>query len=338
MRRRFLPHVCMLVTLLTWSSDAAAKPTSWAQAELRAVVAAGLMAKEAAARPDAPLTRGELETISAGLLHVVPTTPSVPAGSVTMSGLDARLVATLGLTDTANAFTQSAKTSGLTPPSRFGTEAVARLLGLRTNHPASLDKLELSPNEPASHAEAAYSAAHILHFGEWDVASTQELAQTFVLPVYTPWQKQILNTAVRFMGYPYVWGGESETTTSPYGAQVHGGFDCSGFVWRVYKLQAYAKEGTLADVLKGRTTYEMSGEVPAAKRIALAKLQPADVIFFGAAGPKSKPAQVDHMGIYLGNGWFIHSSGYGVAVAQLSGWYAQRFAWGRRPLAEAGLV
>ena len=126
--------------------------------------------------------------------------------------------------------------------------------------------------------------------------------------------------------------------TSPYGPQVHGGFDCSGFVWRVYKLQSYANEGKLADVLKGRTTYAMSGEVPATKRIPLAKLQPAAVLFFGAAGPKSKPAQVDHMGIYLGNGWFIQSSGYGVAVAQLSGWYAQRFAWGRRPLAEAGLV
>ena len=339
MRRRFLPHVCMLVTLLAWSSDAAAKPpTSWAQAELRAVVAAGLMAKEAAARPNDPLTRGELETMTAGLLHAVPATPSAPAASVTMSGLDARLVTTLGLADTAKAFIDNAKTAGLTPPSRFGTEAVARLLGLRTNHPASLDKLELSPLEPANHAEAAYSAARILHFGEWDAATAEELAQTFVLPEYTPWQKQILNTAVKFIGYPYIWGGESETTTSPYGPQVHGGFDCSGFVWRVYKLQAYAREGKLADVLKGRTTYAMSGEVPAAKRISLAKLQPADVIFFGAVGPKSKPAQVDHMGIYLGNGWFIHSSGYGVAVAQLSGWYAQRFAWGRRPLAEASLV
>jgi cell wall-associated NlpC family hydrolase len=339
MRRRFLPHVCMLVTLLAWSSDAAAKPpTSWAQAELRAVVAAGLMAKEAAARPNDPLTRGELETMSAGLLHAVPAKPAAPAASVTMSGLDARLVTTLGLVDTAKAFIDNAKTAGLAPPSRFGTEAVARLLGLRTNHPASLDNLELSPNEPANHAEAAYSAARILRFGEWDAASAEELAQTFVLPEYTPWQKQILNTAVKFIGYPYVWGGESETTTSPYGPQVHGGFDCSGFVWRVYKLQAYAKEGKLADVLKGRTTYAMSGEVPAAKRVALAKLQPADVIFFGAAGPKSRPAQVDHMGIYLGNGWFIHSSGYGVAVAQLSGWYAQRFAWGRRPLAEASLV
>ena len=340
MRRRFLPHVCMLVTLLAMSTDAAAKPaTSWAQAELRAVVAAGLMAKEAAARPDDPLTRSELETISAGLLHAVPSTPAAPGTTVTMSALDAKLVATLGLSDTAKLFAQDAKMAGLTPPSRFGNEVVARLLGLRTNHPASLDKLELSPNEPASHAEAAYSAARILKLGpEWDPAASEALAQTFVLPAYTTWQKQILNTAVRFIGYPYVWGGESETTTSPYGPQAHGGFDCSGFVWRVYKLQTYAQAGKLADVLKGRTTYAMSGEVPKAKRIALAKLQPADVIFFGAAGPKSKPAQVNHMGIYLGNGWFIHSSDYGVAVAQLSGWYAQRFAWGRRPLAEAGLV
>ena len=339
MRRRFLPHVCMLVTLLVGSSDAAAKPaTSWAQAELRAVVAAGLMAKEAAARPSDSLTRGELETMSAGLLHVVPARPAAPDTTVTMSALDGKLVTTLGLTDTAKLFTQNAKAAGLAPPPRFGTEAVARLLGLRTNHPAALDNLELSPSEPASHAEAAYSAARILHFDGWNVAATEQLAQTFVLPAYTAWQRQILGTAVRLIGYPYVWGGESETTASPYGPQAHGGFDCSGFVWRVYKLQAYANEGNLADVLKGRTTYAMSGEVPAAKRIALAKLQPADVLFFGAAGPKSKPAQVDHMGIYLGSGWFIQSSGYGVAVAQLSGWYAQRFAWGRRPLAEAGLV
>jgi cell wall-associated NlpC family hydrolase len=339
MRRRLLPHACTLITLLALSPAAAAKPaSSWAQTELKAVVAAGLMAKEAAARPNGALTRGELQTISAGLLHVTPTAPTTPTAPVTMSALDAKLVTTLGLSDTAKLFTESAKAAGLTPPSRFGTEVVARLLGLRTNHPAALDKLELSPNEPASHAEAAYSAARILKFGELDVPATQELAATFLPPTLTPWQKQLLNTAVRFIGYPYVWGGESETTSSQYGPQAHGGFDCSGFVWRVYKLQAYPNEGHLADALQGRTTYAMSGEVKPAKRIPLAKLQPADVIFFGVAGPKSKPAQVNHMGLYLGNGWFIHSSAFGVAVAQLSAWYAERFAWGRRPLAEAGLV
>jgi cell wall-associated NlpC family hydrolase len=82
----------------------------------------------------------------------------------------------------------------------------------------------------------------------------------------------------------------------------------------------------------------MSGEIPVAKRIPFSRLQPADLLFFGAQGPKSKPAQVDHMGIYLGAGWFVHSSDQGVALAPITAdWYGKRFAWGRRPLAEAGL-
>jgi cell wall-associated NlpC family hydrolase len=44
------------------------------------------------------------------------------------------------------------------------------------------------------------------------------------------------------------------------------------------------------------------------------------------------------MGIYVGNGWFVHSSGYGVALARLDGWYSRKFAWARRPLVEAGLA
>ena len=339
MRRRHLSYVCALVTLLTLSpAYAATKPgTSWAQAELKTAVAAGLMAKEAAARPNKPLTKGELETLVAGLTHTEPVVPATPTKTVTMAALDARLVAAVGLADTAKLFMQGAKDAGVAPPSRFGTEVVARLLGLRTNHPAPLDALELSPGEPANHAEAAYSAARILQFGEMDTQNVTDLAATFTLPTMTVWQERILHTAVRFIGYPYVWGGESELTKSAYGPQVHGGFDCSGFVWRVYKIEQYAGGPQLANTLQGRTTYAMSGEVPASKRIGFEQLQPADVIFFGAKGAKSKPAQVDHMGIYLGNGWFIHSSGYGVAVTSLSGWYVKRFAWARRPLAEAGL-
>ena len=82
----------------------------------------------------------------------------------------------------------------------------------------------------------------------------------------------------------------------------------------------------------------MSGEVPLGQRIRNAEnLQPGDVIFQGAKGPKSKPAQVDHAGIYLGGGWFVHSSGNGTTLHPFEGWYRDRFAWARRPLREAGL-
>lgn len=54
-------------------------------------------------------------------------------------------------------------------------------------------------------------------------------------------------------------------------------------------------------------------------------------------GLASSLASVDHAGIYLGNRWFINSSGYGVAIASLNGGAGSRFAWARRPLAEAGL-
>ena len=82
-----------------------------------------------------------------------------------------------------------------------------------------------------------------------------------------------------------------------------------GSSWRVYKLEPYAGGGTLPlGRSRGRTTYGDERRGPPLQRIGLANLEPADVIFFGDRGPRSKPSQVGHMGIYLGNGWFIHSS------------------------------
>jgi cell wall-associated NlpC family hydrolase len=260
-----------------------------------------------------------------------------PDRPVPMWELDARLVGALGLSDAAAAFAKGARAAGLTVPSRFGTEVVARLLGLRLNHAATEDSLELRPQDPATRAEAAYSVAQILQLSDWEVPDVEEAAQSFTLPTLSDWQKRILGTAVSKIGMPYIWGGTSDSAETEFGVSSRGGYDCSGFVWRVYKLQWYPGEGTLASTLRGRTTYEMSGEVPKSQRIALADLQPADVIFFGDKGTRSRPAQVGHMGIYLGNGWFVHSSDYGVALATLTGWYAREFAWGRRPLAEAGL-
>ena len=139
---------------------------SWAQPQIRYVVKHGLMAKTVAAfRADDTLTQGELAASRS------PVSPSsrpprspIPTGPVTVTQLDARLVRALGLSDAAAAFTAGARRPGLATPSRFGTETVARLLGLRINHPAGHDDLELLPDDPVTRAETAYSVAQILHF------------------------------------------------------------------------------------------------------------------------------------------------------------------------------
>jgi cell wall-associated NlpC family hydrolase len=311
---------------------------SWAQASIKLVVSRGLMAKSVAVfRPNDSLTQGELSTLVAGLTKEPAKTVANPSGRVTIAQLDARLVQTLGLADVAATFLSTARDAGLSVPTRFGTETVARLLGLRTNHPAKVDDLELRPADPATRAETAYSVAKILGYGGWEQQYVEDAVSTFLLPTLSPWQKRVLNTAVRFIGFPYVWGGTSEKAEAPFGVKARGGFDCSGFVWRVFKLQAYPGGTALNATIKGRTTYQMSGEVARSKRIPFAKLAPGDVPFFGPKGSSSKPSTVGHTGIYLGGGWMIHSSGQGVAVVPMTGWYRQTFAWARRPLAEAGL-
>jgi cell wall-associated NlpC family hydrolase len=340
--RRFAARAAapmLVAAVLAPLAAGAAPPRSWAQAQIDAVVAAGAMAPAGdpqSFRPDDPLKQADLDGLI-GSLTQAPVEAGFTDQPVTMASLDLQLVDALGLGPTGQQFTQSARAAGLKVPARFGSEVVARLLGLRVNHPAKQDALELLPGDSATRAEAAYSAARILSFTGDETQWAEDAATSFVLPAYTQWQKRILTTALSFVGFPYVWGGTSEKQETFGTVTARGGFDCSGFVWRVYKLQAYANEGTLAATLKGRTTMQLSAEVPRAQRIGLDDIQPGDVLFFGAKGVKSKPAQVDHAAIYLGGGWFVHSSEYGVALAPLDGWYLDRFAWARRPLAEAGL-
>ena len=143
--------------------------------------------------------------------------------------------------------------AGLDPPARFGPEVVARLLGLRTDHPQSQEYLETPPSGVASRAEAAFSAAKILGWQGWEKQYVTALSATIAVPVVTGWQQTILKQAVSLIGYPYVFAGTSERPQTVLGKAVPGGFDCSGFVWRVYRLAPYAKSTPLADSLQGRT-------------------------------------------------------------------------------------
>src|SRR5918998_3670382 len=228
MRRILLVAACL--TLVVPAPAQGAKPArSWADAEIKLVVSQGLMAKSVAAfRPNAPLTQAALTQLIAGLKEQE--SPAVTAAAskpVTMAQLDAQLVRALGLGEEAAAFYRAAATAGTRPPARFGTEVVARLLELRKNHEGPNDSLERLPSDTATRAEAAYSAARILRFSGWEVQRIEAAAETFELPALTPWQRRILTTAFSRIGFPYVWGGESDSRLSVFGTQLSGGFDCS---------------------------------------------------------------------------------------------------------------
>ena len=334
--RRFALLTCAFALLAAGTAGAQPSVPSWATPQIKTVVAAGLMAPSVGEfRPDDALTSSELATILASL--GVEFAVTQPDKLVTVRELDALLVTAVGMRPEAREIRLEAERAGLAPKPWLGTETVARLLGLRFNHLMGSDTRELQLTQPATRAEAAYSLARILSIEQWEYDAALQAASSFELPELDPWQQTVLTRAVRFVGSPYVFAGTSERTQNILGRTLPGGFDCSGFVWRVYKLQPFEGAPALAGVLKGRTTYDMSGEVTPSSRIGHAALAPGDVVFFGNRGPKSKPAEVGHMGIYVGNGWMVHSSDRGTTLVPMTGWYQTRFAWGRRPLAEAGI-
>jgi cell wall-associated NlpC family hydrolase len=286
-------------------------------------------------RPDDPLTASELATVVASLGGAL--SIADPDAPVPVREIDARLVSLAGLRPAAQSIRLAAVGAGLDPRPWLGTEAVARMLGLRYNHPRSQDRLELQVSQPVTRAEAAYSFAAYLDLDESKLDAVRAEVESFAFPQLTEWQRVVLSRALRFVGSPYVWAGTSERPQPLFGKTLPGGFDCSGFVWRVYKLQAFTAAPELSRVLMGRTSYAMSGEVGRSARIARGALRPGDVVFFGSRGPRSQPSEVGHMGIYVGNDWFVHSSRFGTTLAPMTGWYETTFAWGRSPLVEAGL-
>jgi cell wall-associated NlpC family hydrolase len=209
--------------------------------------------------------------------------------------------------------------------------ALARTLGLRYNVKDPDDELELGPGEALNVAHGSYMLqAAATQASGWKYDDAVDLAATFELPDLGPNQLLVLGTAARMLGQPYVWAGETEGDQ----AEGHGGFDCSGFAIRVVN-EAGVPVDQLDRVLE-RTTYTQSA-LPASRRIGQDQLQPGDVMFFGDRGPSSSPSQNFHAGVYMGNGWFIHSSGGngGVAINALDGWWGEHFSWGRRALRTA---
>jgi cell wall-associated NlpC family hydrolase len=318
------------IAALVFAAPAAAapRPGTWDRGDQRTVRQAGLMAS----LPDGQF-HGERAVAGAQLrdaLHALAARlgaqpVAVPDAPVSVAGFDRLLVAQLGLADVAQAVQAQAIHAGLTPPPRFGTEVVARLLGLRFNHPATDEREELYPWDAITRAEAAYSLARVVGFDGWEVAGARETLARFVLPRYSGRVRTALRIAVQRIGMPYIWGGVQDRTG---GWQAHGGYDCSGFAWRVFKLTGLAR-------INGRTAAQQAAEIPRSKRLRLSQVQPGDLLFFGPGRfwQKATEKRIVHEGIALTGDWMIHSSDQGVFVSPLfDSWRAHEFSWARRVL------
>ena len=334
--RRLLPLLVLPACLAFSAPAVAGKPpklpplAAWDPLSQKAVVQAGLLPvlDDGQFHGERPLELTDLRTARDGLATRLGVAPVKfdGTGHISVAAFDAFLVRQLGLADVANAVQAEAGRVGLAPPAIFGNEVVARALGLRFNHPFPAgEALELYPWDAITRAEAAYSLNQILRFRGYELADVRNTFATFQLPDYTDAQRAALRIAVSKIGMPYIWGGETDTASSYYGGQVHGGYDCSGFAWRVFKLSGLS-EGRR---IHGRTADAQAHEIPAKDRLTLDELEPGDLLFFGTHG---KHPYASHMGIALGNMWMIHSSSQGVYVVSLASetWRQKAFLWGRR--------
>ena len=116
-------------------------------------------------------------------------------------------------------------------------------------------------------------------------------------------RQKIITTAKTYIGVPYVWGGSAPS-----------GFDCSGFVQYVFKAHGI----TLPRTSKQQWTV--------GTLISKSSLQPGDLVFFETGG-----SGISHLGIYIGDGQFIHaSSSKGVMISSLSNSYWAGAYYGAR--------
>lgn len=118
---------------------------------------------------------------------------------------------------------------------------------------------------------------------------------------------QIVSFARQYLGYRYVYGGTTPST----------GFDCSGFIYYIYKSCGYSISRSL------------SAQANTGTAVSKSELQAGDIVFFN----NTSSGALGHVGIYIGNGTMIHAanSKRGVVTDTInSGYYNTYYYTARR--------
>ena len=119
-------------------------------------------------------------------------------------------------------------------------------------------------------------------------------------------RSEIVKTAKQYIGLPYRWGGESPQT----------GFDCSGLTMVVYRLNGL-------DLPRSSRQQWKAG-----RPIKRSQLERGDLVFFATSGGR----RVSHVGIYTGNGNFLHAPrrGRNIEIVSLANSYYKKRYLGAR--------
>jgi cell wall-associated NlpC family hydrolase len=158
--------------------------------------------------------------------------------------------------------------------------------------------------EARARLEAQLAAQHaaVQQAQEQDVVGASAVSPDGVVTVAPPSQYGgVVGIAMQYLGTPYVWGGSSP-----------GGFDCSGLVMFAYSQVGVSLPHHAAD--------QYNYGVPVSRD----QLEPGDLVFFDGLG---------HVGIYIGNGQFVHAPHTGdvVKISSLNdSWYAATYVGARR--------
>ena len=147
-------------------------------------------------------------------------------------------------------------------------------------------------------------------FGD-DIYANESAGEDYDIPgeaLADPDFAALITEAEKYLGFPYVWGGSSPSTS----------FDCSGFVCYVFSNSGVHN--------LPRTTAQ--GIYNQCAHIAPSEAKPGDIIFF--TGTYDSPGPVSHVGIYVGNNMMIHCGSPIQYVRTDSSYWTQHFyAFGR---------
>ncbi|MBQ6907854.1 MAG: C40 family peptidase, partial [Clostridia bacterium] len=156
--------------------------------------------------------------------------------------------------------------------------------------------------------------ASVLRYG---IMTAGDDGNTYTGPVPSAYSDaafaKLMNEATKYIGYPYVWGGSSPSTS----------FDCSGFVcWSYTHSGVYNLPRTTAQGIYNQCA-----------KVSRSEARPGDLVFFTRTYVTNEA--VTHIGIYVGEGQMLHC-GNPIKYASIDTdyWTSHFYAFGRLPLGE----